>query len=75
MKLPLKTVMNRANKDIREEIRAAGLFQWQVAEALGISELWFTKKMRYEFSEEDKAEVRKAIAKLSTDSERRESGE
>lgn len=53
------------NKDIRKEIAAAGLKLWQVAEAYGTSDSYFSKKLRHEFSEEEKAKVRAIITSLT----------
>jgi hypothetical protein len=52
----------QANLDIREEARKAGVWQWQIAEALGISEVWYTRLLRHELPDEKKAEIRKIIA-------------
>lgn len=49
------------NIDIREEIKAAGLKQWRVADACGISEESFSKKLRYELTEQEKKKIREAI--------------
>lgn len=52
------------NKDIRNEIAAAGLKLWQVAEAYGTSDSYFSKKLRHELSDEEKARVRAIITSL-----------
>ena len=52
------------NIDVRSEIKAANLFQWQVAEAVGVSETTFCKMLRRELSDEQKKNVRAAIIKL-----------
>jgi hypothetical protein len=55
-----------ANNDIKKEIEAAGLFQYQVAHELGVkSDATFTKWLRYELSGEKKEMIRAAIKKLS----------
>lgn len=53
------------NTDIRNEITAAGLKLWQVAEAYGTSDTYFSKKLRHEFSDEEKEKVRAIIASLT----------
>lgn len=53
------------NTDIRKEIAAAGLKLWQVAEGLGTSDSYFSKKLRHEFSDEEKARVRAIITSLT----------
>ena len=51
----------KANKDIREAAKRAGVMLWEVALRLGISEATMTRKMRIEMSEEDKEKVLAAI--------------
>jgi len=46
-----------ANKDIKRAIGGRGLTQWQVADALGISEATFYRKMRNELPEEEKQKI------------------
>lgn len=53
------------NIDIRNEIAAANLKLWQVAEAYGTSDSYFSKKLRHEFSDEEKAKVREIITSLT----------
>lgn len=52
------------NKDLRAEFRIANVRQWEVAEAMGISEMTFVKWLRRELSEEKKKVVREAIEKV-----------
>ena len=52
------------NKDLRNEFRIANVRQWEVAEAIGISEMTFVKWLRRELSEEKKKLVREAIRKV-----------
>jgi len=52
------------NKDIRDEIAAANLKLWQIAEAYGTSDSYFSKKLRHEFSKGEKQKVREIIALL-----------
>jgi hypothetical protein len=42
------------NLDIREEIKAAGLKLWQIAQQLNITDGNFSRKLRTEFSDEQK---------------------
>ncbi len=53
-----------ANKDIKQEIKAAGLRQWQVSFELKIQDSNFSKMLRYELSDEKKSEIRSIISKL-----------
>ena len=52
------------NKDLRDEFRIANIRQWEVAEAMGISEMTLVKWLRRELPEDKKNLVRKAIQKL-----------
>lgn len=53
-----------SNMDIRSEVTAAGLYLWQIAEALGIADFNFSRKLRHELSAEDKARIRSIIAEI-----------
>lgn len=53
------------NSDIRSEAKAAGLHLWQIAEGLGIHDSNFSRKLRHELSEREKARIRKIISELS----------
>ena len=55
--------MANANIEIREKIKAAGLYMWQVADALGIQDSNFSRLLRKELSERDRAHVLAAIEK------------
>ena len=52
------------NKDLRDEFRIANVKQWQVAEAIGISEMTLVKWLRRELAEDKKDLVRKAVQRL-----------
>ena len=52
------------NLNIRQKIKEAGLKQWEVAEAYGISEGNFSRLMRRELSPERRQRVLDAIARL-----------
>ena len=51
------------NKDIKEKIKAAGLYQYQVADICGVSETTLVRWLRYELSPEKKEMIMKAIEK------------
>ena len=53
------------NTEIRKAIKAAGLFQWQVAKACGISEVTLIRWLRDELSEERRKAIFSAIETLS----------
>ena len=52
------------NKDLRDEFRIANVRQWEVADAMGISEMTFVKWLRRELPEKQKKLVREAIRKV-----------
>lgn len=52
------------NKEIKESLKKANIYQWQVAEAMGIGETAFSRKMRKELPEEEKAIILNTIDKL-----------
>lgn len=52
------------NQDIRTEVKAAGLHLWQIAEACGLTDSNFSRKLRHELSEEEKTKIRAIIARL-----------
>lgn len=60
----MKNTRNEKNTDIRNEIKAAGLPYWLVAERYGVADNTFSRQLRHEFSPEEKAKIRSAIAAL-----------
>lgn len=57
------------NLDIRNEIKAAGLYFWQVADALGINDGNFSRKLRHELPDKEKTRIRAIITELSAQRE------
>ena len=53
------------NKDLRDEMRIANVRQWEVAEAIGISEMTMVKWLRRELDDSKKALVREGIRKAA----------
>ena len=53
------------NEDIKQTIKAAGLYQCQVARKMGIYEHDLQRMLRKELNEEQKTAVYKAIAELT----------
>ncbi|MDP4120148.1 MAG: hypothetical protein Q8876_03715 [Bacillota bacterium] len=53
-----------ANEGLKNEIKEAGLYFWQVATRLGTSDAGFSRKLRLELSDDEKLRVRKAIKEL-----------
>ncbi len=58
--------MKRANLDIIQEAKEAGVKLWQIAERFngGMNDSNFSRKLRHDFSAEEKSSVRAIIAKL-----------
>jgi hypothetical protein len=52
------------NIDIREKAKASGVKLWQIADKLGINDGNFSRKLRKELSESEKARVFEIIAEL-----------
>lgn len=52
------------NMDIREAAAASGVRLWQIAERLGITDGNLSRRLRREFSADDKAKVFKIIEDL-----------
>lgn len=53
------------NKDLRDEMRIANVRQWEVAEAIGISEMTMVKWLRRELDDSKKALIREGISKVA----------
>lgn len=53
------------NQDIREAIKKAGVRYWQVATKCNISDTTFTRRLRHELPDEEKAKIFEAIKLLS----------
>ena len=49
------------NDSIKRQIKDAGLKQWQIADYLGISEPTFTRLMRHDLTEDQRARILEAI--------------
>ena len=53
------------NKDLRDEMRISNVRQWEVAEAIGISEMTMVKWLRRELDDNKRALVREGISKAA----------
>ena len=58
-------VKKMCNKDLRDEMRIANVRQWEVAEAIGISEMTMVKWLRRELSDSKKVLIREGISKVA----------
>lgn len=57
--------MLKQNLDIRKKAKAAGICMWQLADALGVADTTLCRKLRKEFSPEDKRKVLEIIERLA----------
>lgn len=53
------------NEQIREAAKNAGVKLWQVAEAVGVSDCHFSRKLRHELPEDEKAHILGVIKSLA----------
>lgn len=53
------------NQDVRKEVASSGLRLWQIAEALGIADYNFSRKLRRELPAEEKEKIFGIIRELS----------
>lgn len=53
--------MDRANKDIRKAAMEKGVFLWEIAQVIGCNDGNFSRKLRKELSDSDKARIMSAI--------------
>lgn len=57
------------NADVREAAKNAGIFLYQVAAAMGISEPTMTRKLRFELSDAEKKPLFEAIEHIKATAE------
>ena len=57
--------MNTKNQDIRQAAAGAGVKLWQIADKLGVNDGNFSRKLRREFSAEEKEKILAIINELS----------
>lgn len=60
-------VRTKANLDVRECAKKAGVYLWQIATAIGVSEPTFNRRMRVEMPENEKEQVKKVISHLEAE--------
>lgn len=53
------------NSDVRTAAKKSGVFLWQIAEALGLADSGFSKKLRKELSQGEKEQIFAIITELS----------
>lgn len=52
------------NKDVREAAKTSGVLLWQIADALGIADATFSRKLRKELTEAEKEKIFDIIERL-----------
>lgn len=57
-------MIEKANKDIRRTLERENIYQWQVAEKMGMQDSNFSKLLRTEMTEDKKREVLIAIKQI-----------
>lgn len=59
----------KANMKIREKARNSGIRLWQIADALGMQESSFSKKLRNELPDDEQKKILEIIHELTERSE------
>ena len=59
----------RRNEDIRQTAKERGVFLWEIAEAMGIQDGTFSRKLRRELQSKEKVKVREIISQLAKERE------
>lgn len=53
------------NKEIREAAKKAGVKLWQIADAIGITDGNFSRKLRHELPEDERQNILEIIKQIS----------
>jgi hypothetical protein len=53
-----------ANSDIRQAIRSSGIRFWEVAEKYGCADTTFSRKLRHELPDKEKAKIQSIVTEL-----------
>lgn len=59
-----------SNADVRTVAKKAGVFLYQVAAAMGISEPTMTRKLRFELSDKEKESIFEAIKHIEAENKK-----
>lgn len=57
--------IHAANSDIRQAAFSSGVYLWEIAEAMGVTDGTFSRKLRRELDEKEKKEILKIIKTIS----------
>lgn len=61
--------MSIQNQEIRLEAAGCGIKLWQIADKLGITDSYFSRKLRHELPDGEKEKIRTIIAELAQEGE------
>lgn len=59
--------MNGKNEDIKRYAKQQGVYQYEISDALGISEMTLFRRMRHPLSTEQKEEIKRTIDKIASE--------
>lgn len=62
--------MNKANSEIRAEAKNANVKLWEIAAMLGINDVTFTKRLRFELPDAEKAKILDIIEQIKAQKQR-----
>ncbi len=62
--------MSKNNEEIRAAAKAAGVKLWQIADAAGLSDSTFSRKLRRELPTAEKVKILCIVAELASDKKR-----
>ena len=57
--------IHAANSDIRQAAFSSGVYLWEIAEAIGVTDGTFSRKLLLELDEKEKKEILKIIETIS----------
>lgn len=60
------------NSDVRKAAKSAGVFLYQIAAAMGISEPTMTRKLRFELSDNEKEPIFDTIERIRAEKQKGE---
>ena len=60
-------MMTRVNENIKRRAAGAGVYLWQVADKLGISDTSLSRKLRYKLSDDEEKRIIQVIEELAGD--------
>ena len=59
--------MNGKNKEIKQYAKQRGVYQYEIADALGISEMTLFRRMRHTLSPDQMEEIQRAVDKIASE--------